>query len=477
MHAIFALMRVAVYLRQSQDRSGEQLGVDRQREDVHRLIRARGWTVHHEYVDNDVSATSAKPRPAFVELMRAVDAGEVDVIAARHVDRLLRRLSELEDVLKRCEPHKVAVVTASDGVDTSTDGGRLVVRILASVGQGEMERKSARQRSAAAQAAQQGRWVGGRRAFGYERDGVTIRHNEANLIRQGYREVLNGASMADIARTWNAAGANTPQGRRDGASKSWDHANARDVLTNPRYAGLRRYRATVERAAIRQDPTLGITGKAVWPAVVSEDMWRASVAILCDPSRWHPVKGGRKLLTGIAVCGVCGLTVHGGAGSHGNRSYRCRSGAHVVRKSDPVDDYVEAVAVARLSAPDALKEFAPRVHRDVAPLIDELNAARLCLDSVAAEFADGILTASQLRTLTQILKRRVAEFEAQISEAGRKDLVAPLVRSGDIRKQWSGLKTPSKRAVLDTLMTVRIHPVGKGRRRFNPDTVEITWKA
>lgn len=469
-------MRVAVYLRQSQDRSGDQLGVDRQREDVHRLIRARGWSVQHEYVDNDVSATSAKPRPAFLELMRAVDAGEVDVIAARHVDRLLRRLSELEDVLKRCEPHKVAVVTASDGVDTSTDGGRLVVRILASVGQGEMERKSARQRSAAVQAARQGRWVGGRRALGYERDGVTIRNDESSLIRQGYRDVLSGASMAEVARAWNAAGSSTPQGKRDGTLKLWGHANARDVLTNPRYAGLRRYRATTDRAPIRRDPTLGITGKAVWPAVISEDVWRASVDILCDPSRWHPAKGGRKLLTGLAVCGVCGLTVHGGAGSHGNRSYRCRSGAHVVRKSDPVDDYVQAVAVARLTAPDALKEFAPRVHRDISPLIDDLNAARQRLDSVAVEFADGILTASQLRTVTEVLKRRVAEFEARISESGRSDLIAPLVRSDDITVQWNRLKVSARRVVLDTLMTVRLHPVGRGRRAFDPATVEIVWR-
>ena len=38
-------MRAAIYLRQSQDRNGDGLGVDRQREDVRRLIESRGWTV------------------------------------------------------------------------------------------------------------------------------------------------------------------------------------------------------------------------------------------------------------------------------------------------------------------------------------------------------------------------------------------------------------------------------------------------
>src|SRR5436190_17904798 len=114
-------MRAAIYLRQSQDRAGDGLGVDRQRDDVLRLVKARGWTVAGEFVDNDVSALSRKPRPQFSAMMAAVDRGEFDVIVARHMDRLLRRLAELEQVLERCQATKTAIVTAADGVDTSSD--------------------------------------------------------------------------------------------------------------------------------------------------------------------------------------------------------------------------------------------------------------------------------------------------------------------------------------------------------------------
>ena len=212
-------------------------------------------------------------------MMARVDAGEFDVIVARHMDRLLRRLAEFESVLERCQKTKTAIVTAADGVDTSTDGGRLVARILSSVAQGEVERKSARQRSAAVQAAQQGRWVGGRRAFGYEADGVTVREDEAALIKQGYADVLAGESLGEIARRWNAAGFITPQG------KPWSRGAVKDVLTNPRNAGLRRYRPQEDRGRIRQNPELGITGAAQWPAIVDEPTWRAAVRVLCDPAR------------------------------------------------------------------------------------------------------------------------------------------------------------------------------------------------
>jgi site-specific DNA recombinase len=92
-------VKVAAYLRASQDRDGTGYSIDRQREDVQRLCESRGWTITEEFVDNDVSATSRKPRPAFTSMMGKVDAGEFDIICSRHMDRLLRRLAELESVL------------------------------------------------------------------------------------------------------------------------------------------------------------------------------------------------------------------------------------------------------------------------------------------------------------------------------------------------------------------------------------------
>jgi hypothetical protein len=166
----------------------------------------------------------------------------------------------LESVLERCETTKTHIVTASDGVDTSTDGGRLVARILSSVAQGEVERKGARQRSAVVQAAKQGRWVGGRRPFGYDSDGKTIREDEATLIRQGYEDILAGESLSEVARRWTASGHPTTQG-----CEVWQRGAVKDVLGNPRNAGLRRHRTQEDRADIRQNPELGITGKADWP--------------------------------------------------------------------------------------------------------------------------------------------------------------------------------------------------------------------
>jgi DNA invertase Pin-like site-specific DNA recombinase len=464
-------MRVAIYLRQSQDRNNDGLGVERQREEVQRLCKSRGWKVAAEYVDNDVSALSRKPRPMFSEMMARVDAGDFDVIVARHMDRLLRRLAEFESVLERCQRVNAIIVTAADGVDTGTDGGRLVARILGSVAQGEVERKSARQKSAALQAANQGRWVGGRRAFGYEPDGVTIREPEAALIRSGYADVLAGESLGELARRWTASGFSTTQG-----NDKWARGSVKDVLTNPRNAGLRRYRPADERATIRSNPELGITGAAEWPAIVPEPTWRAAVRILSDPRRRNPAKTTRKgLLTGVAVCGVCEMTVHRGGGAHpGVPTYRCSSGRHVARKSEPVDNYISQIVVGRLTQEDAATLWSAELP-DAGALMVEADTLRRRRDDIATDYAEGVMDRQQFRIANQVVLERIDEIEGQIAAAGSTSPLA-IVAADDVQAAWAGLSTAQKRNIIDLLMVPVLHLPGTGTRTFRPETIEVRWK-
>ncbi len=457
-------MRALVYTRQSQDRSGAGLAVARQQEACEKLCADRGWTVERVLSDNDTSASGRKARPAYRELLRLVDEGAVNVVAVWHVDRLVRRLADLEDVIERCETAGVRLATVSGDVDLSTDAGRLVARILASVARGEVERKSARQRAAQAQAAKQGRRVGGRRAFGFEQDGVTVRQVEAAAIQAGYDAVLSGVPLAAVARDWNARGLTPGQLRRDGWPSAWRHDNVRACLLNPRNAGIRAYNGEE-------------VGPAVWRALVPEDTYRAVVDVIRHPDRRHGTPGARALLTGTGLCGVCGATVHGGRSRAGQRIYRCRADyGHFGRQAEPVDEFVSAVVVARLSRPDAHELLRPPTSVDTDAIRQEVQAARSRLDGLAVDFADGVLTAGQLRTATERLRERIDSLERQMADVGRVDVLGPLVATGDVGKVWNALSVDRQRVVIDTLMHVRLHPPGRGRRTFDPSTVEVTWR-
>ncbi|MDV7135480.1 recombinase family protein [Williamsia muralis] len=469
-------MRTAIYLRQSQDRDGTEYGVERQREQVAKLVAQRDWIVTETFVDNDVSATSRKPRPQFERMMAGVEAGEFDVIVARHMDRLTRRLSDLERVLTACEAAGVIIVTAADGVDTSTDGGRLVARILGSVAQGEVERKSARQRAAVVQAAKQGRWVGGRRAFGYEGDGMTVRETEADMIRRGYEAVLGGEPVTAVARMWNEAGFVTTQTKRDGSPNAWQRSGVRDVLLNPRNAGLRRHRPVGGHGEFRKNPESYIVGKAQWPAIVDEDTYRATARLLTAPERRSTVVNAQALLTGVARC-QCGSTVNAGGARRNYRTYRCKDvPSHLARMAAPADAYVEAIIVERLSRPDALEVFAPAVAADTRDFSTEADTLRRRLEDLAVDYADGVLTREQFATVNERVRARLAHLEAEMAAAGATDLVAPLVGSGDVAAAWADLATARKRGVIDALATITLMPPGRGTRTFREESVVIEWR-
>ena len=62
-----------------------------------------------------------------------------------------------------------------------------------------------------------------------------------------------------------------------------------------------------------------------------------------------------------------------------------------------------------------------------------------------------------------------------MAEAGRVDVLAPLIGAEDIASAWEALDLSKKRAVISMLATIVIYPPGRGRRIFDPETVGIEW--
>jgi site-specific DNA recombinase len=466
MDATIADVRTLVYLRQSKDSTGEGLAIARQRKDCLRKVADRGWHVIAEYVDNDVSASSTKPRPAYQAMLAAIEAGEADAVVVWDLDRLTRRPIEIEHFIDLADRHKIELASVGGDVDLSTDNGRMYARIKGAVARAEVERKSRRQKAATLQAAESGKRVSGRRPLGYDDDGVTVREVEATAVRDGYDALISGVPLGEIARDWNRRGLTTGQvGWKTGAPGLWRRDNVRVVLRNPRYIG--------KRAHLDE-----IIGDAEWPALVDETTWHAAKAVLDDPSRLSAPRSGKLLLTGIALCGVCGATVHGGGGRYrGVTNYRCSgSMGHVARMAKPVDDYVSAVIIARLSLPDAGELLVDHNRPNVEALRSEAVALRSRLDTLADEFAVGSLTITQIRKATDRVRGRLDEVESQMADAGRVDVLGPLIRAGDMEAAWLDLSIARKRLVIDTLAIVRIFPPGRGTRTFRPESVDVDWR-
>lgn len=454
--------RAALYLRQSVDTTGLGAAIDRQRQDCRALADGRGWTVVAEHVDNDVSAT-ARARPAFEAMMTAATAGEFDVIVAWHVDRLVRRLADLEPVMATCQALRIQIATVTGELDPSTDTGRLVARILSSVAQAEVERKAARQARANRQRAENGQVRLVRRPFGYDLAG-RIQRREANALRWAAARVLDGATFAQVSRELNARGVLTSTGR------PWRASSLTKVLRNPRYAGI----ATYHGAPVA-------TGS--WTPILTLDEHRALAArVQALAPQVNPGPARRHLLSGIATCGICGTSLGVNVdGRSGRRTYRCPR-LHLSRRLDAVDDAVTAAVLAHICDLGRSLTRAPTGRPPTPAERRTLLAAQEAMRLATARWARGDLddvgwtdASRPLRAALAAASQRVAPDNADaLALALRAANRAHPARS--VSAYWDQLDVGGRRGLLDTLATeIRIHRAGRGHR-FDPTQITIRWR-
>lgn len=452
-------LRAAIYARQSLDRSGEGAAVDRQVADCTAVANQRGWEVVETITDNDMSASTGRPRPGYQQLLRLMRARTVDAVVVWHVDRLTRRLVDLEEVISICEATGVRLATVTGDIDLGTDTGRMLARILASVARGEVERKGVRQRRANEQRATAGHMGWTRRPFGYDRrDGeVVVVDEEARALERAAELVLAGETLAAAVRMLDARKLTTTAG------KPWNVTSLRRALLNPRYAG----RVTYNGA----DVTAG-----AWPVVLPAETQQRLAEKLRDVQR--RVQQGTEakfLLSGVARCGRCDAVMF--ATTMKNRGtpymgYRCVS-CYLARRLDLVDDLVVTVILDRLARPDAATLFAD--DEDVPALRAECAELRTRRDDLAGLLADGLLSATAVRERSGELTRRINALEDRISQALGESPLAALIDADDIWATWEALPLRSRKSVVDLLMTVTILPAGKGQR-FTPEQVQIDWR-
>jgi DNA invertase Pin-like site-specific DNA recombinase len=452
-----------IYARISRDRVGAGLGVERQEKDCRALAEALDWSVSDVYVDNDISAFSGRSRPDYERLLGDVENGRLDAVISWHCDRLHRSPIELERYITICDARGVPTHAVKAGaLDLSTASGRMTARITDAVARHESEQKGERVRRQKQQAQADGKWLGGRRPFGFEPDAVTLRTREADAIADATRRILAGDSMRAIVTEWNKAELTTTSGL------AWDVSKLGQMLRRPRNAGL--------TGNLRR-----IIGEAAWPAIVERETWEALVAKLEDPARrTNPGGTSRKLIGSYLYFCECGERVRsGGQRKDGASRYTC-SANHLRRVSDPIDKLVLDV-ICGVLVRDGVQLIPPT--QDVTPIRDRLAVVRARGAEIASMLGDvdAAMSAEQFRVANAKVQHEIRELEAEI---GRRSAGSSLVGIADAPDPGGAFRAADidrQRAIIDALATVTVLRVRHGRQPngnyFSPDSVRIEPKA
>lgn len=429
--------RAALYLRQSKTSDD---GIDRQRERTTALAEARGWKVVAEYTDNDVSASKSRAAGTGWARMLADRASDlIDVVVAVDLDRLLRSTRDLNVLIDA----GLMAVTVDGEIDLTTADGEFRATMLAGIARFEVRRKGERQSRANVQRAANGGVPKGARLFGYTTDGALV-DDEADHVRALFAAFAAGDTLRTLARRFDS----TP-------------SSVYGRLTNPRYAGRRRYKGEV-------------VGSGSWPAIVTPELFDQVQVRITDPGRKTNLSGStarKHLGSGIYRC-ECGEPRPVVSGT--NR-YRCRA-CGLVRTRDAVDEHVVHSLLARLRQPDALAALAPQ-PADTTALLGEQSALSSRLASLAGLVADGTLDAEAVRTAAAPLRARLGDVERQLVASTTSPVIESLTAiRGRLDRAWPKLSLDRQRAILDAFMVVTLHRQQQGKKGFDPASVTIAWK-
>ena len=512
-------MRAALYLRRSTDEhQAESLSV--QEEQGRRFIQGRGWTLEptHVFVEDGVSRSEFKKRPALIALLNAVDRSEIDVVVARDETRIGGDMLRTGILMQDLIDGGVRLFYYYTGEEVRLDSAvdKFVVSAKNFASELEREKISQRTHEHLLTKARRGLNVGGR-CYGYDNvrtdDGTVeyrIDEQQAQVVRGIYERYAAGDGLRAIVKDLNDRGVPAPTAGKRG-TRSWSHSCISSMLQRERYRGVvvwnkteKRYRGGT-KVRVRRPECEWIRVEAPELRVIDEALWHA-VLDRRERTRRTAGKKGRRgprpkyLLSSLARCGECGgpLKVSSGkVGSVAIKVYGCAyhrdrgnavCGNRLRRPVDSVDQAVvdwiqenvlteEVIAATLREVRRRLAERAESQETEVPRLRTEAEELRHEIDRLSEAIATSSEKPKALVTKIDERERRLrairARIEALESTPGVVDLEIRRMEQ-EARKRMRDLKslldrnpTEARRALealLDDKLTFTPIETPEGRR-------------
>ena len=458
-------MTVFGYCRLSIREADEGTSLDSQRNAIQSYADQRNETVEW-FTDDGFSGRSGN-RPAYQALIQRLGEPGVTAVVARSVDRLGRNLKEFLSFTEAAQELGVPVVAVASGIDTSTSAGVLFAQLLGVFAQAESGAIAERQVYSQAERRKQVRSIGVL-PYGYSSvesgSGAfrVIVEEEANLILDAVKAVMDGSSISAAAVTMNEAGATSKRGN------PWNGSTLRRLLMNPTLAGLRHYEGEIqldEQGKVYHDSDTEIVPLATWREL-------QKVIGSRGVKRKVGTSGEQLMLAGIALCGSCNALMSRDTykTKDGRASqYRCSS---KTRFTCPLP---VTVVAARLDA-FVIEQLQPLGHLLVTKLVSEEEPATviqretlsLQIESIASEFATASPDqVSELASTLSALKQQLLALPSKLIE-----------RYEETGETFAEVLTHSPALVAQQAIEAVIvaPPAVKYQQRLDGDRVQIMWK-
>ena len=308
------LQRAAIYVRVSTHWQIDKDSLPVQRSDLENYCKyALNLDSYEVFEDAGYSAKNTE-RPAYQQMIARLRTGEFSHLVVWKIDRISRNLVDFATMYDEMKRIGVTFVSKNEQFDTSSAMGEAMLKIILVFA--ELERKVTSERvSAIMQSrAADGKWNGGRVAYGYhydkETDSFSIVEDEATVVHMIFDMYEMERSLTVVARELNSRGLRTRRGY------AWTATTVQGVLRNPFQIGTYRYN-------YRDEAQNGNSGHDFKPEdewilfedhhepIIERNQWDNVAAILTSNRRivGKGMTYNRKnlhIFAGMLQCDVCG---------------------------------------------------------------------------------------------------------------------------------------------------------------------------
>ena len=238
---------------------------------------------------------------------------EFDLIVVYRVDRLTRSVRHLQKLVEWAEDHGKLVVSATEPhFDMSTPFAAVLIALLGTVAQMELEAITERNRSAARHNIRAGKYRGSKPPWGYtpQRDDEGVWRlvqdpDQVQVIREVVQRVLDGDPIQRIANDLTTRGVPTPKDAfalsqgRPSQGLAWNMTTLKRSLQSEAMLG---HVTTAEGKSIRGDD--GSPVVRTTPILSRDAFDRVRPNSVADPGKASPPSAARHCCCGwsTAVC-------------------------------------------------------------------------------------------------------------------------------------------------------------------------------
>ena len=232
-----SLKRVAAYCRVSTDSEDQLNSYNSQVQYYTDFIKQNSeWTLAGIYADEAITGTQVDRRIDFQRLINDCINGDIDMVITKSISRFARNTLDTLKYVRKLKEYNVAVFFEEENINTLTMDGELLLTILSSVAQQEVENISANVKKGLRMKMERGELVGFQGCLGYDYDpetkSISVNEKEAEIVRYIFKRYLEGVGGKVISRELQEMGYLSPRGH-----KKWTETTVVGIIKNEKYIG------------------------------------------------------------------------------------------------------------------------------------------------------------------------------------------------------------------------------------------------